>query len=230
MNKTPIEILDALDEKFSANFSEWKKLDGLDLTLSFKLLRGVAAVGQVLTERASNQNQIYCCKIFDEIFSDATSSIYLSANGMFKPASIVLRRVTELGVAGVYLWDMPHMTFMWKNHDEDLSFSTMLKHVNSKGYLDFVSAELGKSHPIAELYPMQRCQSLYGDLSDIAHGKISTFESDLANSFQFRKRDWEQFLGRCNSILKIILSACVYRFNMADELLAVDANLDQVVK
>ena len=60
---------------------------------------------------------------------------------MDKPANIILRRILELGVAAVYLWDMPHEVYSWNNYDQDLSFSAMLTHLNSKGYLAYISKE-----------------------------------------------------------------------------------------
>ena len=58
--------------------------------------------------------------MFDEVFADVVSSIYLSACGLDKPAQMILRRALEVGAATVYVWDLPHVFSGWKEHDEDL--------------------------------------------------------------------------------------------------------------
>src|SRR5262245_41195996 len=60
--------------------------------------------------------------IVTEVFADVVTSIYLAAAGLDRPAECVLRRALELGVSLVYLWDMPHIYYAWRDHDEDLSF------------------------------------------------------------------------------------------------------------
>lgn len=216
MNKSPEEILAELCEKFSRNFEDWQNLDDKGLKKIFRLLREITVVGEVVSEKYNTStHQQMCCQIYDEIFSDMVTAIYLASNGINKPANIVLRRVLELGLALIFLWDMPHRVFAWKNHDEDLSFSEMLKHVNSKGYLDFVSDETGLVDE-TEIFPSSQCQKIYGQLSDIAHGKIYTFESSLIERHSFRKDDWEKFINVCERIMKIIIKANLRRFEIEE--------------
>jgi hypothetical protein len=129
-------------------------------------------------ERKASNHHAICCKIYDEIFSDGISAIYLASNAMVKPANIVLRRIIELGVAAIYLWDMPHAAYSWNDYNLDLRFSEMLKHINSKGYIAYINSE-NKSNIEEDLISAYRSQKIYGMLSDIIHGKITTFESSL---------------------------------------------------
>jgi hypothetical protein len=138
MNKSPKEIMRELRDKFNGNFDEWLSLESDNLQLSFAYLQIISTIGQTLKERSTMKHHNVCCLIFDELFADTVSSFYLASCAIDKPALVILRRVLELGLAAVYLWDMPHMANAWRKYDQDLSFSEMLKHVNSEGYRSFV--------------------------------------------------------------------------------------------
>ncbi|MEZ8511008.1 hypothetical protein AB6D22_09200 [Vibrio splendidus] len=215
MNKDPKEIMVELHEKFTNNFTEWKVVEDVQLDRTFTCLKGIAAVGELLREHSKSKHHEICCKIYDEIFSDGASALYLASTSMDKPANIVLRRVLELGVAALYLWDMPHMAHSWNSHDQDLSFTEMLNHINSKGYLEYVNIE--NSIIIdKELLPGKRLQKIYGDLSDIVHGKITTFESSMPDRFKFVEREWLAFIELIEEILEILLKAVVIRYDFKD--------------
>src|SRR5258705_5189179 len=71
--------------------------------------RAIPVVAKILGEGvglAEWQRDSMC--MFDEIFADIICSVYLSALGIDKPAQGILRRALEVGVATVYLWDLPH--------------------------------------------------------------------------------------------------------------------------
>ena len=145
MNKKPEEILKELKVKFEHNFVEWSKLDHKELSKIFLYARSISTIGQILKAHTSTKHQIRCCKIFDEIFSDIISATYLASCAIDKPANIVLRRVIELGIASIYLWDMPHIMYSWEFNEKDLNFAEMVKHINSDGYKRYVSEEVGKA-------------------------------------------------------------------------------------
>jgi hypothetical protein len=217
MNKDPKEIMNELHLKFDSNFKEWSSVDSAKLDKPFSGLQCIAAIGEILGERKGSKHHEICCMVYDEIFSDGVSAIYLASNAMDKPASIVLRRVLELGVAAIYLWDMPHMAFSWNNHDQDLSFAEMLKHVNSKGYISYINKENDKEIT-AEIIPSSRAQSIYGSLSDVVHGKIATFESSMPDRFKFVTKEWNEFIALADEIIDILVWAFILRFNISSEL------------
>lgn len=174
MNKRPEEILDELKMKFDHNFAEWSKLDQEELSKIFLYARSIATIGQILKDDTRTKHQKRCCEIFDEIFSDIISATYLASCAIDKPANIVLRRVLELGIASIYLWDMPHVMYSWELGDQDLSFAEMIKHLDSYGYKQYVSEEIGK--PIdSDFLRIKPLKKYYGELSDVAHGKITSF-------------------------------------------------------
>lgn len=219
MNKEPHQVLVELHQKFNENFSEWNSLGDHGLEKTFVGLQCIAAVGEVLEERKSSKHHDICCKVYDEIFSDGVSSVYLAANAMDKPAGIVLRRVLELGVAALYLWDMPHMAFSWNHHDQDLSFTEMLKYLNSKGFVSYINKE-NKVNIGNELIPTSRAQEIYGSLSDIVHGKITTFETSIPERFKFVNEDWSQFVMIIEEVLAMLVKAFLLRFDIADNMFA----------
>lgn len=213
MNKDPRQVLIDLNDKFSGNFAEWKKTSDHKLDKSFSGLHCIAAVGDILSNKKTSKHHETCCKIYDEIFSDGVSSIYLAANAMDKPARIVLRRVLELGLTAIYLWDMPHMAFSWEQYDKNLSFTEMLSHINSDGYIAYVGNENNVSLD-AEIVPTRKAQDIYGSLSDIVHGKITTFETSVPERFKYVEGDWNEFVTMLDEVVDILVSAYLKRFNI----------------
>ncbi len=216
MNKAPDQIMLELHKKFGANFDDWNSLTGKGFDKAFTGLQCIAAVGEVLHQRDNSKHHKICCKIYDEIFSDGISAIYLATNAMDKPANIVLRRALELGVAAIYLWDMPHMAHSWNDFGQDLSFSAMLSHVNSKGYLAYVSNENSKTIDTG-LFPTAKSQEIYGTLSDFVHGKITTFESSMPERFKFVEEEWQEFVVLIEDVISILVKAFLTRFDISDE-------------
>ena len=219
MNKTPSEIIDELNKKFADNFTKWKELPDPSLDRIFVGLYCVSAVGEILSTKRTSSHHDICCKIFDEIFADGASSVYLATIAMDKPASIILRRILELGIAAVYLWDMPHNAHAWKEHDGDLSFSEMISHLNSKGYLTYVNLETNTSMPILELVSATEAQKLYGSLSDIVHGKITTFETTIPERFSFNEKEWKEFVSIAGQVIFLLLNLFALRFSIKNEII-----------
>ena len=217
MNKSSKEIMLELNEKFNDNFKNWSALETQNLDKAFIYLQCVSVIGEILANKTNSKHHSICCSIYDEIFSDGVSALYLATNAMNKTANIVLRRVLELGVASVYLWDLPHIARSWNDYDYDLSFTEMLKHVNSKGYLAYISSE--NNTPIEPyMFPASDLQKIYGELSDIVHGKISTFESSLPDRFSFVEKEWKAFIELLLKVLDHIVKGCLIRFSISDEL------------
>ncbi len=82
MNKDPKQVLVELDRKFSSNFEKWSSLDDPKLDKTFIGLHCIAEIGEILGRRGGSKHHKICCLIYDEIFSDGVSSIYLASNAM----------------------------------------------------------------------------------------------------------------------------------------------------
>jgi hypothetical protein len=124
---------------------------------------------------------------------------------------MVLRRVLELGVGAVYLWDLPHVYWGWKQHDLDLNFNDMMHHISSDEYKTYVSfANSDFRHP--ELIDRTAAGKLYRDLSNATHGKLSTFETLLSDRFTHTPTDWQAHLAVVQRVEDLLLQLWKNRF------------------
>ena len=147
----------------------------------------------------------------EEMFADLVSAIYLAAIGLVKPAHTTLRRTLELGLALVYLWDMPHAFWAWKECDKDLSFSEMLEHLDGAGYRSFLANTAGVSASIA-LFDTQRLREVYRMTSNTTHGKISTHKVVLSDGFSHIPTEWSDCLDLLDSAITEVLRLWFKRY------------------
>lgn len=218
MNKAPKDIMIELHEKFDDNFSEWIKLEDARLEKTFIYLQCITSTGEILRKNHTSKHHDICCRIYDEIFSDGVSALYLASNAMDKPANAILRRILELGVAALYLWDMPHMAHSWNSYDQDLSFSEMLNHINSDGYIAYLNSE-NSSFIDKQLLPSKKLQKIYGNLSDVVHGKITTFESSMPDRFKFVVEEWVIFISLIEEVLEVLVKGFSIRYDIKEQLI-----------
>src|SRR5687768_16804775 len=109
-----LEVLRKLGAQFAQNFSTALTTQIPEIARVELKSRCLATVGELIRDKCCvsiTQKQI--AAIYDEIFADCICSIYLAAQGLDKPAQLVLRRVLELGLAVIYLWDQPHLFWGW---------------------------------------------------------------------------------------------------------------------
>jgi hypothetical protein len=174
--------------------------------------RGTATLGEILGQSPIAYHvHSELPMIFDEVFADTICSIYLSACALDNPAKAMLRRVLELGVAIVYLWDLPHRYAAWKHYDKDLSFTEMLEHLDSIEYKHFVRVECDLQEDTTLIDPKQY-QKLYRTLSNTIHGKLSTFEVSKANRFQFSSEEWGAHLCQVEEVQAYLFELWAKRF------------------
>lgn len=201
-----------LNGKFSENLQLSIQFSAETLCTVELKARALDAVGRILSEtKTITPTQTDILPIFNELFADVISSLYLAACALDKPAQIVLRRVLELGVAIVYLWDLPHKFYGWKQHDQDLNFSEMIEHLNSPQYLSFVRST-NSSFNGSTVLEVPDAKRIYRSLSDTVHGKISTFESVLPERFKFTTEDWQTHLSLVDAVENILLQLFQNRF------------------
>jgi hypothetical protein len=215
VSKKKIEkIHKQLHDKFGENLEQslTKNLTKLD-EAEIKS-RAIFYLGKMLFEDESlSVTQKEVAKIFNEIFTDLTLASYLSCCAIDNSARIILRRSLELGLATVYLWDLPYKYWNWKNHDaheNDLSFREMIDYLNNKGHIDFVNNQNGTQ--IEFLIDKERVNKVYRELSNVVHGKAVTFESIEDNSFSFEQDDLNEIINLKITIQNILLSLWKFRF------------------
>jgi hypothetical protein len=206
------EVIRRLASRFATNTDLALSKQSTELSRVELKARCLSSVGEILkSENASSDTHKQVACIFDEVFADAICSLYLAAQGLDKPAQILLRRVLDLGVAAIYLWDRPDMFWGWKECDADLSFSEMTDHLSSLPYLRFVAAENGRSDS-APIFDVTLARKEYRALSNTVHGKVTTFETALADRFQHSDTDWEAHIRRIESVQNLILDLAKARF------------------
>ena len=218
MIENPDKILLELEFKFKGNL-EQSMLQNKDcLGRLFIKSRAISEIGLILKEiDGIRKDQIEILKIFDEIFADVITSIYFAGSALDKPAQMVLRRAFEMGVAIVFLWDLPHMFYAWKKHDQDLNFNEMLKHLTDKGYLSYLDDCISFNDK-SQFLRVEELQKIYGKLSNTIHGKISTFETNLKDRFQHNDSDWSDHLFLVETVLDEIINVLLKRFDVKAKL------------
>ncbi|QIR36706.1 hypothetical protein HCG51_08045 [Tolypothrix sp. PCC 7910] len=175
--------------------------------------RAFAIVGQILREAPDlSPTHKEITAIFNELFTDLVISIYLAGCSLDKPAQSLLRRVLELGIAVVYLWDSPHQFWGWKCHDKDLNFNEMIECLDSESYKLFVLSE-NTNFLANSLFNITETRKIYRKLSNIIHGKISTFETLVPERFSYNKSDWEEHLNLVLQVENILIELFKNRFN-----------------
>jgi len=212
-----LEVFRKLAAQFSQNFATAFNLPIAEINRVELKSRCLSSIGELLRNKCVvSHTQRQVAVIYDEVFADCICSIYLAAQGLDKPAQLVLRRVLELGLAAVYLWDQPHLFWGWKEFDKDLSFTDITEHLSSKPYLQFVASENGMTDP-KPIFNVSLARSEYRELSNTVHGKFVTFESPLTDRFRHSDGDWKSHLARLEAIQDLLLNTACGRFQMVRE-------------
>ena len=175
-------------------------------------------IGATLRKCSLTATQTEVSGLLDEVFSDLTCSLYLSACALDVPARMLLRRSLEIGVATLYLWDHPQTFWAWREHDEDLSFNDMLECVGSLKYRTFVHKE-NPFYDQTEIICSTQCNRLYRRLSNVMHGKMSSFESLDPDRFTHTVADWTCGLADVQAVASIVIIAWSKRSSMISDLI-----------
>lgn len=208
-----MQILPELNTKFTTNLTNFLAEGEMACKEIDLKARAIAAIGQIaLEEQALDPNRTEIAFIFNEVFSDIILSIYFTACALDKPAQSNLRRALELGVAIVYLWDLPHVFWSWKVHDSDLNFNDMLDHLSKDGYKSFLKS-MNSQYTGDSLFDYNEARRLYRILSNTIHGKIFTHESNLPDRFSYNFEDWQLNLDLIGRVQVILLQLYKNRFS-----------------
>jgi hypothetical protein len=206
----PNDVLHKLHEKFASNISASVGDPGAYASAETRL-RCLPVVHDLLRAPSNTPHQQELLTLFDELFADGTASLYLSATGLQMAARMLLRRVLEIGVAVVYLWDLPHEFWGWHSHDKDLSFKRMITHLGDEQYKTFVSRD-GAVLTGGAIIDGGAAENLYGALSDTVHGKYAQFSIPLAKRFEFSAAEWHGHGDLVNGTLKTLIALYESRF------------------
>lgn len=198
------ELLQDLHHKFGNNIAS--SISDISLRVAPVEVKARAAylLGQELAKNPILQPfRKLLVDVLGEVFADTVVSVYLATCALDNPAKILGRRVLELGLSVVYLWDQPSCFYGWYNHDKDLSFQEMLDYIDSESFHTFLEREVGSK----TTFDVAVAKKLYRSLSNIVHGKMGTFESSLPDRFIHSKEDWQEYseliIGVQNFLLRL---------------------------
>ncbi|SDF37735.1 hypothetical protein [Phytopseudomonas seleniipraecipitans] len=172
--QTVKEILLSLHEKFGQNINSlegdpWEVIEKIDMNS-----RIISEIRTILSDEhcdTEGQSKI-CSELLEEVFSDFSLAMYLCSIGLIVQARMSVRRAFEIGLATVYMWDLPHEYWGWRSGDQDLSFSAMVTHLNSCGYSEYIKHIRGGDFACT-ICDQSKFQKIYRELSNTVHGKIS---------------------------------------------------------
>jgi hypothetical protein len=205
--------LDDLFRDLHAKFGHNISLCASDLSKSVVAVevraRATYQLGQTLANNPELQGfRKLLANILGEIFADTVVSVYLAGCALDNPAKILGRRVLELGVSVVYLWDQPSEFYGWYGFDKDLSFQDMLEYIGSSSFRTFLEEDVGS----VSTFDATVASKLYRSLSNIVHGKMRTFESSLPGRFTYTKQDCEEYAELIGAVQVFLLKLWESRF------------------
>lgn len=225
--QTVTELIRTLHANFGKNIGELQPqtislLDRIDLNC--RIIDGIRT--ELLAGHCGSEAQKkICTDILDEIFSDFTMALYLFAIGLIVPARMSVRRAFEIGLASVYMWDLPHEYWGWRQNDADLSFSNMITHLNSPGYLAYLASTPGRidSETICDSALFQR---FYRQLSNTVHGKVEGLPPLSPERFASEKNGIDKHLELTMSVQNAIIKLLYGRFHGLKE--EIEKNFPQI--
>ena len=221
----PPDILRRLHLKFSANLDSALTIENSNLAVIEIKAQALGQCGPIMAQlEPITAATPYLAKVAEEVFADVVSSVYVASIGLVRPAHMILLRALELGVAVIYLWDLPHLFWGWKDCDQDLVFSEMIDHLEGKNYRAFLTRaiSLPNDRPILDGKSFRR---IYRIASNTTHGKLATHKVVSGDGFDHDETEWTGHMALVDEAITQILSLWFIRFPKlsADISLAVPA-------
>jgi hypothetical protein len=212
----PPEVLRKLHAKFTANFDQAILGCVLELERVDIKTRALAECGAELARIPGlTTSQLQLSHAAEEVFADLVTSVYLACIGLDRSAQMVLRRALELGLAIVYLWDLPHLFWGWKQCDYDLRFSEMLEHLDSLNYRTFLAKTAGL--PTDDiLIDTAAAKRIYRTTSNTVHGKVTTHKVLAADGFIHNPDQWNAHLLLIDEVAALLLGLWFKRFSFLE--------------
>lgn len=212
INLDRAKIFPELHKKFGSNIAEAMANCEAGYEEAEIKARSIISIADALKLSSRSVTQTDIISLFEEIFSDLVCSVYLSSAALDVPAKMLLRRALELGIAVLYLWDVPHIYWAWKELDCDLNFKQMIETLSSEQYCAFVKKE-NPEYDSSQIIDAAKCNKLYRKLSNVSHGKSTSFESYNPSRFAYCETEWKEHVSDVQAVESIIISAWKKRDN-----------------
>lgn len=148
--------------------------------------------------------------ILKEVCYDLLSSVYISAQGMYRNAYICLRSALELGLSFIYFVDRNYEYLLWKKNDYDMKWATLNNAENgilNKKYFGLFLERTNLDDFINLVH------EVYRECSEYVHGKYNYLHT-ISNEkilYDNSKIDiWSKMFIKIVEIINVFL--CI-RFN-----------------
>lgn len=149
--------------------------------------------------------------VLKEVCYDLLSSLYISAQGMYRNAYICLRSALELGMSFIYFIDRNYEYLLWKVNDYDMKWSTLKD--SEKGLLSkkYFSLFLGADAQVDDL--IEQFKSVYKECSEYVHGKYKYMHTIKEQKIHYEKGKVEPWGVMFVDIIKLLNILFAIRFN-----------------
>lgn len=154
-----------------------------------------------------DSQKLGCTDILDEIFTDFSLAMYLFSVSLIVPARMLVRMALELGIASVYMWDIPHEYWGWVKHEDDLSFSKMIEHLSSDRYATHLANVHGK-----KACDQTQLKKFYSSLSNTVHGKLNDLPPLSPERYRFDKNNIQTHLKLTIEVQQALINIWSGRF------------------
>ncbi|MCK9859044.1 hypothetical protein [Paenibacillus sp. ATY16] len=147
--------------------------------------------------------------VLKEVCYDMLSSLYISAQGMYRNAYICLRSALELGLSFIYFVDRNYEYLLWKVNDYDMRWSTLKDEntgVLSKKYLSLFLGE----YDVQEL--VESVKAAYRMCSEYVHGKFQYMHTMEGEKILYQHEKFVTWSSMFLEVAKIMNTLLVIRF------------------
>jgi hypothetical protein len=204
------ELLENLHQHFGENITSMNSevlalMESIDVSS-----RVIDSIRNELRENYCNSDvhKLHCADLCGEIFANFSQAMYLFSSGLVLPARMLVRTALELGIAVVYMWDMPHEYWGWVKHDEDISFSKMIAHLSTERYATHLANLGGKG-----VCDQNALKLYYASLSNTVHGKLSELPPLAPERFKVEGADIQKHLTLTINVQRALIDIWCGRFS-----------------
>lgn len=188
-----------------------KTIEDNDFTLILNHLNIMLEIGEQIANK-----DLHIKELWNEINADIISSVHAASSGFYRLSIISLRSVLELACHSFFYLDHKIEYVMFKEHDlkADKYVSTLVNE-----YMFFTTKYIQTFFPqIKEMETSENSVSiylknLYGDLSDIVHGRYKSLTKKTGLSIKYEKSLFKLFESKFFETLNIIIVMYCLRFN-----------------
>ncbi|MEC2344347.1 hypothetical protein P9H28_09620 [Paenibacillus barengoltzii] len=155
-------------------------------------------------------------ELWNELTSDVLASVYSASSGFYRHAILALRSVLELGCNTFYYLDhnIEYEMFIKYNTKADKYVSSLVNE-----YAFFTTKYISTFFPDIDKIQVEQdsisnyLKILYGDLSDIVHGRYNSLTKKQTLQIKYSKSEFKSYERYLDRVLSILCTMYVLRLN-----------------